>query len=164
MPAWLADFCSWLQNTSFSQLLQDFSWIVPLVQTIHILCICAVMSAVFLLNLRLLGVFDRERTVAGAASRWLPIIWWALPVLLMTGSILIIAEPARSLGSPAFQLKMVLLILAIALTLTCQHQARKPSTDDHANRPSLRAPAVVSLILWMGIVFAGRWIAYATGG
>ena len=42
------------------------------------------------------------------SSRFLPLVWWSLPVLLATGAIMIIGEPARSLKNPAFQLKMTL--------------------------------------------------------
>jgi hypothetical protein len=73
------------------------------------------------------------------------VIWWALPVLLATGAIMIIGEPVRSLANPVFQLKMALLLSAIAVFLL-------PFKN--------RIVATLSLSLWIGIVFAGRWIAY----
>ena len=51
MPQWLTGFCSWLQQTAFSQMLQNVEWIVPAVQTIHILAIGAVISSALIINL-----------------------------------------------------------------------------------------------------------------
>jgi len=116
------------------------------VQTIHILAIAAVMSSVLMLDLRLLGVVGADQPLARVASRFRPVIWWTLPILLATGAVMIIGEPARSLANSVFQLKMLLLLAAIGVTLTFHKGPR--------------IIAVLSLALWVGIVFAGRWIAY----
>jgi len=167
MPHWLAAFCSWLDSTWLSQLLQRVEWIVPLVQTVHILAIGVVVSAVFVFNLQLIGMVRHHPSLASAAARFLSIVWWTLPVLLITGIVLIIAEPARSLGSTAFQLKMVLLACAVIVTLWyrslfARDPTRDPSRIERGYRPPKLA-AIVCMLLWVGIIFAGRWIAYAPG-
>src|SRR5438552_18413903 len=105
-------FCSWLEQTPLSQAIQTTSWVVPSVQTIHILAIAAVMSSVLMLDLRLLGVVGRDQPLARVCARFRPVIWWALPVLLATGIVMIIGEPARSRANPIFQLQMILLLSA----------------------------------------------------
>ena len=156
-------FAEWLSQTQISQVVQNVSWIIPSVQSIHILCIAIVMSAVVMVDLRLLGVIGRGQPTAAYISRFLTWIWPTLAVLLVTGSILITGEPGRSLENPAFQTKMVLLILAMITTAVLQ----RPTFKDPAywelttgHRMSARVLAVISLLLWVGIVFAGRWIAY----
>lgn len=156
-------FCEWLAQTPVSLVIQNVSWIIPSVQSIHILCIAIVMSAVFMVDLRLLGVIGRDQPVAAYTSRFLTWIWPTLGVLLISGSILITGEPTRSLENPAFQTKMVLLILAMITTAVLQ----RPTAKDPAywelrrgRKLSAAGLAVLSLVLWVGIVFAGRWIAY----
>src|SRR5260221_4651312 len=100
----LDSFCAWLDQTPLSQAIQTTGWIVPALQTIHILAIAAVMSSAVMIALRLETRFRR-------------VIWWALPVLLATGIVMIVGEPVRSLENPVFQLKMTLLACAIAVTL-----------------------------------------------
>ena len=139
-------FCSWLEQTPLSQAIQAAGWVVPTVQTIHILAIAAVMSSVLMLDLRLLGMVGRDQPLERVSARFRPVIWWALPVLLATGIVMIIGEPARSLANPVFQLKMLLLLAAIAVTAGLHKDSR--------------IIAILSLSLWVGIVFAGRWIAY----
>src|SRR3954468_18730210 len=103
----LLNFCSWLEQTPFSQTIQSTGWIVPAVQTVHILAIAAVMSSVLMLDLRLLGLAGGDQPIARVRQRFRPVIWWVLPLLLATGALMIVGEPARSLANPVFQLKML---------------------------------------------------------
>jgi uncharacterized membrane protein SirB2 len=126
-------------------------------QIIHILAISSVISSVFLLNLRLIGIWGGDEAPDAASRRLLPFIWWPLPILLVTGALLITAEPARSLENPSFALKMALLAAAIGLTLLSQRlYARTPQPASIA----ARGLGVASIAVWVGIVLAGRWIAY----
>ena len=156
-------FAEWLGQTPMSLVIQNVSWIIPAVQSVHILCIAIVVSSAFMVDLRLLGVIGKDQPTAAYTSRFLTWIWPTLVVLLISGSILITGEPTRSLENPAFLTKMSLLVLAIITTLILQRPTLKEPaywelTPGH--RVSGRVLAVVSLLLWMGIVFAGRWIAY----
>src|SRR5207302_659199 len=75
-------FCSWLEQTPLSQAIQGAGWVVPTVQTVHILAIAAVMSSVLMLDLRLLGTVGRDQPLERVTSRFRPVIWWTLPILL----------------------------------------------------------------------------------
>jgi hypothetical protein len=159
----LLAFCDWLASTPFSQTLQNIAWVIPAVQSVHIISIAVVMGSVGLINLRLLGVSARSESVAGLTSRLLPAVWVALVVLLLSGSLLAIAEPVRSLANPAFQAKMLMLLCVATLTLFYQHVLRGDVAFwelSPARRATAKMTAVVSLVLWVGIIFAGRWIAY----
>jgi hypothetical protein len=160
----VAAFCSWLELTAPSRVLQSIGWIVPAVQTLHILGIAAVMGATLFLNLRLLGVTGRDVSIARVSARFLPVVWSALAVLLVTGLVMIAAEPARALLNPVFWLKMTLLVTALAFTIVtaraiCRAPDEWPSTS--RRRWLARALAIVSSALWVAILCAGRWIAYA---
>jgi len=155
-------FCLWLEQTSLSQVIQATSWIVPSVQTVHILALATLLAPIFMINLRLLLVVARDQPLERVSARFLPVIWWALPVLLVTGAIMIIGEPARSLKNPLFQLKMALLLAALALTAFYQiGLSRSRERYDLAKRGGGAALiALPSFALWIAIVFCGRWIAY----
>ena len=85
-------------------------------------------------------------------------------MLLVQEVVLIVGEPHRELVNPVFQIKMVLLVVALALTAVFQRfmQADPLYWDHtHARRAAAATLSVISLAVWIGIVFAGRWIAYA---
>ncbi len=161
MARMLDELCSWLEHTSVSETIQSISWIVPTVQTIHIVAITVVSGSILMINLRLIGVFAADQPLKDVSSRFLPFVWWPLLVLLATGAIMIIGEPPRSLKNPAFQLKMTLLVAAIVTTAIYQRILRRnPAFVTTGGRAGAAALASVSMLLWVGIIFAGRWIAY----
>jgi len=160
-------FCDWLALTPLSNLLQSVQWVIPMVQSVHIVAIAIVMSSVVMVDLRLMGVTGRSQTITSLSQRFLPWIWWSLAVLLVSGAILIIAEPRRDLLNPVFQAKMALLLVAIAVTVAFQ-QAVSRNMQFWDLMPERRAgawaTAVVSLLVWTAIVGCGRWIAYVEHG
>lgn len=156
-------FCQWLADTPLSLTIQNVTWIIPTVQSVHIVSIAIVISSVFMVDLRLLGVIGRARPAAAYAARYLPWIWYTLIVLLISGVILIIGEPSRSLENPTYQIKMGLLIAAIAVTAFYHVPlVREPAYWELSGgrKATSKVIAVLSLCLWVAIVFAGRWIAY----
>jgi hypothetical protein len=155
-PSYLLTFCSWLEQTPLSQAIQGAGWIVPAVQTVHILAIAAVIASQAAITLRLLGLAGRRVPERRFAARYFPFLMWSLPILLLTGVVMIIAEPVRELANPIFQLKMLLVIAAIALATAAQGRL---SADGSAILPA-RVLSLTALALWVGTVLAGRWIAY----
>jgi len=156
-------FSEWLAATPLSMLIQNVLWIIPTVQTIHILAIAIVMSSVFMMNLRILGFISPTQPLAAVARRFQPWVWWTLIVLLLSGSVLIVGEPGRALYNPAFMLKMAMLCTVLILTLVFQCGLRRDARfweKSPGRRVGGRLLAGVSLVLWIGILFAGRWIAY----
>jgi uncharacterized membrane protein SirB2 len=159
----LQQFAAWLAQTSISRFIQDVLWIIPLVQTFHILAIAAVLSSVAMIDLRIFGLSGRDATMAETAARYVPWIWGGLLVLALTGAALITGEPVRSLTNPAFQIKMSLLVVAIAVTFLFQQSVRvKAGAWDAARQPpgGVKAAALATLFLWFAIAVFGRWIAY----
>jgi len=161
----LAPFARWLAATPVSKEIGKAAWVTPAVQSVHILAIAIVMSGMLMLDLRLLRVVGRQQSVQTFTDRYLPWVWWALLVLLTSGVVLIVGEPARELQSTVFALKMGLILGAAGLALL----VRRPLPADHAywdaphRRPVGQAIAVASMTIWACVVFAGRWIAYAQG-
>jgi hypothetical protein len=165
--AGLSAFSKWLAATSLSHTIQTTAWIIPSLQTIHILSVATVFSAAILVDLRIWRLLERDEPLPDVARRFLPTIWPVLLILLVTGSLLIIGEPRRSLVNSTFYIKMALLAVAIMLTAWLQRSIlSSPGLWDgnRARRIAGRLAAAVSILVWCGILFAGRWIAYTQAG
>src|SRR5471032_742845 len=123
--------CVWIDATPLSQWMQVTTWVVPTVQTVHILAIAVIASSAFMIDLRLIGLFWADRPMKAVSSRFLPLVWWPLLILFVTG---------------LFQFL----------------QRRNAKFGDLRKGPRAAAisVAIVSMLLWASIVFAGRWIAY----
>src|ERR1043166_5979492 len=107
----------WISSTRLNGTIRDTAWIIPAVQTVHILAVAVVMGSMLLLNLRVLGIIDAGEAKDVFTRRYLPWVWVSLIVLLISGIILVIGEPGRDLENPTFWTKMVLIVCAIVLTL-----------------------------------------------
>jgi hypothetical protein len=153
---------NWLLATKLSAAIQNTSWVIPTIQSVHILAICIVMSSVLLLNLRLVGLVGGGEPVDAFTRRYLPWVWWALVVLFLSGSLLIIGEPNRDLQNTVFWTKMSLLACAVVLTLILERPVLRNARywDPRPRRYIARALALAALACWVGIVLCGRWIAY----
>jgi hypothetical protein len=163
----IRDFCQWLAATPLSHAIQTAGWVIPTLQTIHILGVAVIFSSAILVDLRIWRVFQREVPLSDVARRFLPTIWPVLVVLLVTGSLLIIGEPRRSLLNTTFYLKMALLAVAVVLTGALQwslSSAPEFWQGGAARRMTGRLAATLSILVWCSILFAGRWIAYTQVG
>lgn len=163
----LRDLSKWLAATPLSHTIQTTGWVIPTLQTIHILSVAVLFSSAVLVDLRIWQALQREVPLPAVARRFLPTIWPVLLILLITGSLLIIGEPRRSLLNATFYLKMALLAVAIVLTLALQWSLRAAPEfwdKDRGRRIAGRAVATLSILVWCGILFAGRWIAYTQVG
>jgi hypothetical protein len=158
----MESFALWLGQTSASAFVQKTLWLIPVLQTIHILSVAMVWSSVGMIELRILGV-TRSQTMAQTAHRFVPWIWFGVVVLALTGAVLIIGEPDRSLPNVAFQLKMAALTIAASLTLAFECSVRHYATvwnDNSRARMMTSALAIVALLAWCAVMIFGRWIAY----
>lgn len=158
----------WLSGTAASAAIRSVDWLIPLLQTIHILAIAMVMSSLLMIDLRLLRAGARpSQSIAETVHRFEAWIWSGLVVLAASGAPLIVAEPQRTLPNAVFQTKMLLLVLAIAATGGLGASLRR---NGEFNRLSSRASgavkllAVTAFLLWCAVAAAGRFIAYTQPG
>jgi uncharacterized membrane protein len=159
----ISAFCDWLAATPISQTFQDLKWFVPLVQTVHILSIAVVVTAVAMTGSKLLGASIRAQSLAAMVSYFTPWVWIALATLLVTGILLTVTEPSRELLNLAFRVKMVMVLGLVGLLLIIQSRLRRDPeywTQSPGRQVAARAIGALSLLLGVSIVVAGRWIAY----
>jgi len=96
---------------------------------------------------RVLGWTGSDQTLADTRQRFGPWLAASLVVLLTTGALMVLGEPARELLAFSFWLKMVLVVLGTILTWW-------------AGRANLKPLTVLTLFIWIAIIFLGRLIAY----
>ncbi len=153
-----------IQKTSLSALIDQHFWVIPIIQTIHILAIGATIGSVLMINLRIFQFAGRSRTMTETVRRYLPWVWWGLLVLLITGIGMTIGEPVRELTNPIFWIKMVMIVVAAAISLWFQGSVRRNVARwelTHSGRVVIRAGSAAVIVMWCLIMLAGRWIAYA---
>jgi hypothetical protein len=135
-------------------LLRNVPGAPPLIQTIHLLGIAAIMGSAVLIDLKVLGLALPSQDTREVIRRLMPWTWWALPFMALSGLVFVFAQPNRYFANPIFQLKFTLLPLALALAAILDR------VDLRGHPIVFKSVAALSVVLWLGVVMAGRWIAY----
>ena len=159
----IQEFCDWLSTTGISIAFQSANWFVPTVQTVHIISIAILLTSVYVVSFRLIGVTRGRQPLAVLIARSTPWVWTTLCVLLGTGILLTITEPARELLNWVFRLKMLMVAALAGILLVVQIRMRRSPdywTESLARRLAARAIGIAAVLIGAGIVTAGRWIAY----
>ncbi len=158
----MEELIRWISATPLSQAIQNLEWAVPTIQSVHILGVCVTLSSVGMIVLRLMGLAGTRTSVADTARRYVPWLWGALIVLACSGMLLIVGEPRRELTNIMFQIKMFLVLCAIAVIATFQISTRRHPAFWNTEPETMRIKmmALSALVLFFAIAVAGRWIAY----
>lgn len=151
-------------NSWIGSNVRDSDWLFPVIESLHVIGIVFLVGASVLLDLRLLNRgYLRDRPVSEVSARLLPVMWTAFGVMFATGGLMLVSESWQCYTSIAFRVKMALLLAVGANVLFFYFAAQRKMRvwENDAVAPlSARTVAWVSMILWVGIVFAGRFIAY----
>lgn len=160
----LLPFCKWLEQTSLGAAVRESLWLFPAIETLHLLGMAALVGTVAILDFRLLGWVMRRERFSALAGRLLPWAWVGFAAQVVTGVLLFSSEAVKVYTNPAFRLK-VLLILLVGVHALIFHWTvyRDVATwDDSAVLPvRVKVSALLSVVLWIGIVAAGRFIGFS---
>lgn len=157
------EICQAIENTSIGTWVRESFWAFPTIETGHLFGIVILVGSTSILDLRLLGRIFQDEPVTKIAKRMLPWAWAGLIIQLITGGLLFSSEAVKCYESLPFRLKMLGLVLA-GLNALLFHEITYRSVKDwdleRIAPIGARAAGVFSIVLWFGIVAAGRWISY----
>jgi uncharacterized membrane protein SirB2 len=157
------EFAEWLGSTPLSIAIQSRLWLTPTLQTIHIVMIGVVFVSMLTVALRVLGQVRTDEPLAEVWHRFAPWFWTALGVMAGTGLVLTIGEPVREVSALSFWIKMTLIVVGVVSALYFGRTVATAAvvgaaTSVYSGRA--RVVAVATIVLWVAIMFLGRWIAY----
>jgi hypothetical protein len=146
---WLA-----LQESGFGAFVRNSVFLYPAANVLHVLGVMSFFGLVATMDLALLGV--GERPAKQVIGRLRPFAVALLLLIATTGSVLFVAEAVAIAANPVFQLKVALILLALANVIVNEWVLR--TRGDGASLARLTAS--VSLLAWLGVAALGRLIAY----
>ena len=124
--------------------------------------IAVLVGAAVLFDLRLLGV-SRILPVTALAAHLLPWARASLLFIVPSGLMMFTAHATEFATNPAFQLKLALLAAASANAIAFHLRTFRTvaSWDRGAPAPpAAKVAAILSLLLWSGVIICGRLLAY----
>ena len=150
----------WLNNTEYADWVREsLGW--PIALTIHAFGTATVVGLIFIIGLRLLGLF---RTIPFTSLNKLVLfVWIGVVVQVLSGFTLWMTKPAQYLADGMFEVKLILLLIAIVVTWQFHRSmAREAAAWQVKGRASPRGRklAIAACLLWAAVTIGGRLTAY----
>jgi hypothetical protein len=137
--------------------LNSSALVFPVLECLHIVGFALSVGTIAIVDFRLLGLGMRHQAVAEVAADLAPWTLVGLALMLTSGPLLFSSDPDMYYLNRAFQIKMVLLLLAIIFNYTIHRKAAvSPAKSPFRNK----LVACVSIALWVGVIFCGIFIAF----
>ncbi len=156
-------FLERIENTALGTAIRESVWLFPTLETLHVLAIVLVVGTILMIDLRLLNIASRERSVTEIASEVLPWTWVSFVVAVISGTLLFISSAERYFENVPFRVKMLLLLCA-GVNMAVFHLITFRGVrhwDSGATTPlGARIAGGLSLVIWVSVVTFGRWIGF----
>ncbi|HLH43894.1 MAG TPA: DUF6644 family protein [Bryobacteraceae bacterium] len=161
----LAAIFQWIEESRLATTIRESLLLFPLLESIHVLGLSMVFGTIAIIDLRLLGAASGERPFRRMASDILKWTWAAFALTALTGSLMFVTNASVYYHNFYFRAKMLLLLLAgfnmgsfeLILGRTVHRW------DNARSAPAAgKIIAVLSLAIWISVIFAGRLIGFTT--
>ena len=159
----LLSICEWIQNTDSSTALRESTYLFPIIETTHVLGLSLSVGLLVVSDLRLIGAGRRRRPASEVYRQLAPWMLAGFAIMFATGLLLFWSQALKAYNSVFFRAKLCLLILA-GVNAIVYHLTIYRRMNQWENKllppPQARLAGWLSLIIWAGIIAAGRTMAY----
>lgn len=159
----IPEFCAWLENTAVASNIRQSTWLFPTIETIHVLFTVLVVGSITMLDLRLLNIANRDRSISELHDEVLPWTWTSFVCAAIAGSLLFTSSATKYYHNFTFRMKMLsLLLVGINAAYFELRTYRGVAKWDLGSRIPLAAKLAggVGLVLWICVVAFGRWTGF----
>jgi len=153
MHSVLQDFVRWLQDSAVATGVRT-SAIYPYVQTLHFVGLSLWLGTNLIVDLRILGIGNRNRTAADISNSLFAWNWIAFCIVVTGGFLLFAATSTLYVVNPAFQFKLGLFVpLALTWHVVVQQRVRIWGRELETS-VGAKLGAVLEIVLWLCVVSA----------
>lgn len=155
-----------IEYSSLGISIAESLWAFPMIETVHVIALVTVLGTLLVMDLRMLGWASTAVPIRKVSEDTLKWTWMAFVLAAITGTLLWISKTSSYMINPYFLTKMGLMAVA-GLNMLFFHFVTYKTVDqwDTAASPptAVKLSAVLSLVLWIVIVFCGRAIGFTLG-
>jgi hypothetical protein len=142
-----------------------WEWLFPIVETLHVISLAMVFGSIVMVDLRLVGAASRNSALSRLSGEVLPYTWGAFICAVVTGTLLFVSKVHVYFYNLQFQLKFLCMFLAGVNMAVFHFGAYRHVLEWDERYPPPRAARLagaLSIALWIGVIFFGRWIGFTT--
>jgi hypothetical protein len=157
-----AEFWMAVENWPLSLRIGESAWF-PFLESLHVVGATFVVGSILMIDLRLLRLAGREHALSRMMREVVPWTWGAFILATVTGLGLFITRASAYVENRAFQIKVLLLLLAginmLMLHRVTLRERERLDSGEIKSRAAAMAGAC-SLLVWIGVIVAGRWVGH----
>ncbi|PYR64053.1 MAG: hypothetical protein DMF87_08680 [Acidobacteria bacterium] len=151
-----------LQHAGWVTTLATSRWLYGLVSVVHYSAVFFCVGTIVLLDLRILGVADRNNALSALAGVLRPWTWIGFGSVVVSGFMLFAVEAGDFAAAAPFRVKLLAILLAVVCALAIDWSV--PKWDRAPVMPvTARLVALVSILLWLGAILASVEVPALTG-
>jgi hypothetical protein len=163
------DITPWLkalEDSGLATAIRNSAYLFPSLEAVHVIALSVVLGTITVVDLRLLGFASKARSAERVSMEVLKWTWGGFALAVLTGFVMFTTNARVYAHNTAFLIKLVLLALAGLNMLVFHLTAARTMDrwDRDAAPPIGKTSAILSLVLWVAVVFAGRVIGFTTTG
>jgi uncharacterized protein DUF6644 len=161
----IAGILSSLESTALATRIRESLLLFPMLESFHVIGLTMVFGTIAIIDLRLLGLASTHRPFTRIATDVLKWTWAAFGLTVITGALMFTTNAGVYFHNSYFRSKMLLLLLAGINMLVFELTAGRSVEQWDKNRSaplSGKTMAALSIVLWISIIFLGRWIGFTT--
>jgi len=148
----------WLENTSVALWVGESLWAYPFMLSLHVIGLAIVVGILSMVDFKLLGGFKGIRV--GSFLPLLKFAWIGFLINAVSGVFLFTSQASYFVTSTTFLIKLACIFIGAILTKVIQGQLVEAEAAGNADNVSMQGLAIVSLLLWLVAITAGRLTAY----
>ncbi len=151
------EFVSWVENSALGIWMLDSIWGYPIVLSAHAVGMSIVVGTVLMIDLRVLG-YAGDAPLQAFRNMFY-VTWFGVFLNFASGVALFASDPAKFLYHPVFWTKIGLMVLGV-LSVYLLWGSLSAAGAGAAETRKVKNLARISMLLWLGVIIAGRLIGY----
>lgn len=153
-----AEILTQIQGSGLAHLIGKSNHMVGAsLQVLHIFGFVLLLASLTIISLRIYGLAFAQQPLSKVARDGTRLIWIGLALAVASGTLMFICGARHYAENWAFELKMVLLLVAVTLQVAL---FRRVTATDSPHPTLARASVALSLLFWFGVGLAGRMIGF----
>jgi hypothetical protein len=156
----LLPFFEWCETLWLGRVVVGSLWLFPVIEAVHLLGLSVLGGSILIVDLRLLGLGLKHRSVSELARQARPWMIGALLVMIATGIPLFLSEAIKCYYNTSFWVKMTTLAIAMVFAFTVRSRVTMSESVRNTARRQVLVGAL-SIALWVTVAAAGRWIGFS---
>jgi hypothetical protein len=151
-----------LQHAGWVETLATSRWLYGLVLVVHYFALLLSIGTIVLLDLRILGIADRNQALSALAEQLRPWTWIGFGSVAVSGFLLFATEAGDFAAVTPFRVKMLITVLAVISALAVEWRVAK--WDRAPVMPvTAKLLALISIVLWLGAILMSVEVPALTG-